>query len=174
MEKEAAEAARVAAEQAAEAARAAKDAENAAALTSAQKLYDAGQYDQALTALDSLLDTDPRNIDGWILHGRCMIKQKDDDHALEDFGRAVAIDPKRVDALQYRAFMFAQEQLYSDAIKDVDTILGMDASNGRAYKLRSDCDFQLGNMAKAREDAQKSCDLGYDDGCVAVKRLRSE
>lgn len=149
-----------------------KQAENGEQLEKARALYEEGKTEEALKILDELVLSDAKNVDVWILHGRCLSKLRDNSRALQDFGRAVMLDEKRVDALNYRAFMFFQEQLYTDALKDTDAILLLEPNNGRAYKLRSDCDFQLGNLSQAKEDAQKSCDLGYEDGCVAAKRLK--
>lgn len=143
-------------------------------LVQARSAYDEGRYDQAMTLLDELVTQDPNHVEGWILHGRTLIKLKDPEGAMKDFSRAIGIDEKRTDALDYRAFLYIQRQMYDDAIADLEKILTLDPNNGRAYKLRSDCRFQQGDMKKAREDAVKSCELGYEDGCIAQRRLHAD
>lgn len=148
-------------------------AAHAAAVEQARAQYDAGAHEEALTTLDKLLLEDPENVEGWVLHGRALVKMKDRDRAMQDFTRALTIDEKRQDAYDYRAFLYYQAEMYPEAMGDIARLLTLDPNNGRAYKLRSDCNFQMGNIEKAKEDAKKSCDLGYEEGCTATKRLKA-
>lgn len=155
---------------------AAKDqlmAVHAAALDQARAEYEAGNYENTLTMLDKLLLEDPKYVDAWVLHGRALAKLKDRSRAIQDFTRALTLDENRQDAYDYRAFLYFQEEMYADAMEDIAHLLALDPNNGRAYKLRSDCYFQTGEMEKARNDAKKSCELGYEEGCTAAKRLKA-
>lgn len=142
------------------------------ALFQGKELYAAGRYEDAATALDRAIELAPENAEAALLRGRCFVKLKDYSNALEDFTRAVTADPKNKEALDYRAFIYIQEQMYQEAMGDAEALIALDPANGRAYKLRSDCHFYLSNLDKAKEDAKRSCELGYPDGCEAARRLK--
>jgi tetratricopeptide (TPR) repeat protein len=143
-------------------------------LTQAQTLYDAGSYEEALSLLDVALEKHPNSLEGWLLHGRTQLKLKDNLQAIKDFSKAIGIDEKSTDALHFRAFAYVQEHMYDEAIADLDKLLSLDPANAKAWKLHGDCRYAQGKLQDAIADAQKSCELGYQDGCIALQRFKGQ
>lgn len=142
------------------------------ALFQGKELFRAGRWQDAINALDRAVILIPNNADAAMLRGRCFVKLKDNALALQDFSRAIAADEKNVEALDYRAFIYLQEEMYPEALGDADLLIALAPRNGRAYKLRSDAKYNLADMEGAIADAKKSCELGYADGCEAARRLK--
>jgi tetratricopeptide (TPR) repeat protein len=154
----------------------AQEAENKKSVEEAffqgKELFQAGRYQDAINALDRAVILNPNNAEAALLRGRCFVKLKDNILALQDFTRAITADEKNVEALDYRTFIYLQEEMYPEAAADADRLIVLAPKNGRAYKLRSDARYNLGDMEGASEDAKQSCTLGYADGCEAARRLK--
>lgn len=68
-------------------------------LAAASHFLEAGQYKQALAALESVVSSDPDAADAWTALGRVFSAMEEDDRAAIAFAHALRADPYHLDAL---------------------------------------------------------------------------
>lgn len=68
-------------------------------LASASQFVEAGQYKQALAALESAVSSEPDAADAWTALGRVFAAMEEDDRAAIAFAHALRADPYHLDAL---------------------------------------------------------------------------
>ena len=83
----------------------------------------------------------------------------EDDKAIADFGRAIAIDPNNADVYHNRGFTYSVLGEYAKAIADYDRAIAIDPNDADVYNSRASAHEALGNTSQAQADMQKFRDL---------------
>jgi len=92
---------------------------------------------------------------------------KDYDHALEDFGRAIKIDPAIAYPYINRAEVHRLKGDYDQVIADATQAIGLDPALNAAWTIRGLAYKEIGALAKAREDFNHALSIpvkGNDGG----------
>ncbi len=91
--------------------------------------------------------------------------------AIRDFTRVVGISPKVYQAWYSRGYAYYSEQKLELAIHDFDRALELSPDYAQGYFMRALAYRQMKQQASALADFRKSCDLGFQRGCVKWKEM---
>ncbi|MEE4261522.1 MAG: tetratricopeptide repeat protein [Desulfobacteraceae bacterium] len=110
-----------------------------------------------------------------VLDGISHLNTGKPDRALEDFNRAIKIDPQRADGYLGRANTLNTMGRYEDALKDYERVLEIDSKLANAYINRGSAYSHLGEYEKAIADYEKGLELDpkIDNKPSFFKRLFS-
>ena len=89
--------------------------------------------------------------------------------AIEDYTRAIALDPEHFKSYRKRAVAHMYLGDYPKAIADHNQALARNPANGRVYYDRGISFYFLENTEAACHDMQRACNLGFQNGCVQVR-----
>src|SRR3989338_3217676 len=156
--------------------------------TKAKVLY-YKEYDDAIEAYTSAIALDPNyaaayNNRGAVYAKNSLIKalldknknpriadvyknnaDEDYDRAIEDYNKAIALDPNYALAYARRGSAYDNKGQYDRAIEDYNKAIALDPNYAAAYNNRGLAYYKKGNMGRAISDFQKTCDMGDVLGC---------
>jgi len=156
--------------------------------TKAKVLY-YKEYDDAIEAYTSAIALDPNyaaayNNRGAVYAKNSLIKalldknknpriadvyknnaDEDYDRAIEDYNKAIALDPNYALAYARRGSAYDNKGQYDRAIEDYNKAIALDPNYAAAYNNRGLAYYKKGNMGRAISDFQKACDMGDVLGC---------
>lgn len=92
-----------------------------------------------------------------------LFDMHDPDRAIDEFSRALAIDPACLVAFVYRNFAFAELKQFPKALADLNQALRLCPDDPRLYNYRADVRIELHDFAGAYDDL---CDAMQLDGDV--------
>ena len=99
-------------------------------------------------------------------------KKGQHDRAIEDYNKAIAIDPNYAHAYYNRGTVYGRDKVqYDRAIEDFNKAIQLDPNFAQAYYNRGFAYFLSGNRGRAISDLQKACDLGDDVGCEYLQKF---
>jgi hypothetical protein len=93
--------------------------------------------------------------------------------AIEDFNKAIALDPSDYRAYNNLGVMYGQLGQFDRAIECFSMTLYLNQNYDAAYVSRGRFYDKTGNRERAVADYQKACDLGNTNGCRALQRALS-
>jgi uncharacterized membrane protein YjgN (DUF898 family)/tetratricopeptide (TPR) repeat protein len=96
-------------------------------------------------------------------HGVALQEQGDDQGAIADFTKALALNPKNADAYYWRGRAKAYLGDYQGALEDLRRAVGLDSNNARSYQLRGWIRWNLGEYEGAVADATQALTLDPRD-----------
>lgn len=97
------------------------------AYSTAKKLVDAKQYNEAIPVLVKLVEAEPRNANEWNLLAFANRKLNHLDHAARYYERALKINPRHLGALEYQGELFlaiGQPDLAKANLQKLKTLCG--------------------------------------------------
>lgn len=94
--------------------------------------------------------------------------------SLEDFERALRVDPKYGDAYQNRAWVYAKLGDYQAALRDADTLIRIYPERLKAYALRGRIYREMGDYDRAIADYTYACDRKWMGACLALAVTRQQ
>ena len=97
--------------------------------------------------------------DDAVLDGVSNLNTGKPEKALEDFNRAIKIDPQLAGGYLGRANTFNLMGRYEKSIEDYDTVLEIDPTLANAYVNRASAYSHLGEYEKAIADYEKGLEL---------------
>ncbi len=114
--------------------------------------------------------------DHAVLDGVSNLNLNKPEKALEDFSRAIAIDPSRADGYVGRANTLSTLGRYGESLGDYDRAIEIDPKLANAYANRGSAHSQLGQYQKAIADYEKALELDpkIDDPPGFIDRLFSD
>ena len=114
--------------------------------------------------------------DDAVLDGVSNLNTGKPEKALEDFNRAIKIDPQLAGGYLGRANTFNLMGRYEKSIEDYDTVLEIDPTLANAYVNRASAYSHLGEYEKAIADYEKGLGLDpkIDNKPGIFKRLFSD
>jgi tetratricopeptide (TPR) repeat protein len=84
------------------------------------------------------------------------------DAGIADFDRTLALDPKAVVALIYRAFLEEKRGLSAKALADLDAALALDKDNGLAHFFKARIHLEAHEYEKALPELEAALEKGFD------------
>lgn len=119
---------------------------------------DLGNYQAALRDLERALKAEESS---WAYLYRGLIQERlgEPKRALENYSRAIRLDPQFVEAYYLRGLLFAKTEEYDKAFQDQSRVLEFDTENARAYTARGVVRAALGENEWALKDLDKGCTL---------------
>ena len=106
------------------------------------------------------MDKKPK-LNSWEYFFRANRKYNDGDFsgAIDDYGKAIELDPNYVGAYNNRGNSYANLKQYERAIDDYDKAIELDPNNAHAYNNRSNYYLSKHELEKALEDCNKALQL---------------
>ncbi len=95
-----------------------------------------GQWDDAITLCNRLIDQQPNNADAWLLRGRCYLGKELPERAIQDYSEAIRLRPDDPEALYHRAIAYQQLGNGELATADHDRARELDVEAKKASALR--------------------------------------
>lgn len=101
--------------------------------------------------------------------GRAKHKSGDYKGAIEDYTKAIELDPKNLDA--YAARGYARRMLgdYPESLQDYEKVIEMDPKNANAYAGRGLTKIKSGDKENGCKDLTTAKDMGYPRGADLIK-----
>jgi tetratricopeptide (TPR) repeat protein len=93
------------------------------------------------------------------------------DQAIDNYSKAIKIDPKFAKAYNNRGIAYSWKKQYDLAIADFSKAIELDPKNGKAYNNRAIVYSYQGATDKARQDLHKAQSLGIAVNPDFVKRI---
>jgi len=93
------------------------------------------------------------------------------DKAAADFTHTTALNPNHVEAHNWLGWLSEQEKRYDECVVHLTRAVTLKADNAWGYYHRGRCYYQQGKKNESRQDAERSCRLGYDQACKTLKQL---
>ncbi len=133
--------------------------------------YKAGKYDEAVSALDKSIELDPCN--AWAFYERAHAKDEMSDliGALEDFTKALELEPKD----PWLAAYYSRGNVKYDlgdkegALDDFTRAIEIDSERETAWLNLGKVKHELGDTQSACEDWKKAAELGDEEAAQLLK-----
>lgn len=93
--------------------------------------------------------------------------------AIEDYTRAIEINPNLSALYLNRAYAFWQNHNFSRAEQDADAAIRLDTASAQAYYLRGLINQKGGNLEVAIRDFEKACRFAFHAACYAKSSLET-
>ena len=125
----------------------------------AKALYDQGQYDLAISTLNSAIQSDPGYVDAYYYRGQAQRKKSNLDQAIADYSKAIELNPKHFNAYLMRGWTQTTKKDYNSAIADFGKAIELDPKNYDAYDFRGYAYYLNRNLDQAIADYDKAIGL---------------
>ena len=102
---------------------------------------------------------DPFKYNEVINHGTHYLNLKEYQQALENYDRAIQLNPNEAVAYIFRGVAYYELGNYQQAIKDYDRAIQLDPNRARAYHYRGSAFSSLGNYQQAIKDYDRAIEL---------------
>ncbi|MDD3552941.1 MAG: tetratricopeptide repeat protein [Deltaproteobacteria bacterium] len=93
------------------------------------------------------------------------------DRTIEDCSKAIQLNPNDADAYNNRGDAYAHKGQYDRTIKDCDKAIQLNPNLAAAYYNRGLAYKHKGQYDKAISDFQTACDMGFEEGCMALQMI---
>jgi len=115
-----------------------------------------------------------KNVDELLKSGDKKLTARKYKEALEDFNKAVELDPYSADIYNYRGMTKYFLEDYQGALADFNKTIELQPDYAEAYNLRGVVKGELNDNKGACEDWEKSFELGFKNAFVLLKKFCQE
>ena len=139
------------------------------------KLLASEDYAEAVQRYDQLIN--PSNPDALAVFRRAVALDSvgQTDRALEEYGKAIKLDPMASLAFLRRGVLLAaRKRAYDRAIEDFDKVLLLEPDNVDALVSRGDAFSQLGDIGRAMADLNRAVELAPRNATALMARGQAE
>ena len=120
----------------------------------AEAFAKAGKFDEALEAVNKIVEANPKVPIGYLLRARMQVMAGNVNSAINDLDEVLVLQPKSVAALMMRATLYVELGDLKEALNDIERILTIDTSNGQALLMRASINAQAGKFPEAIRDLE--------------------
>jgi tetratricopeptide (TPR) repeat protein len=143
------------------------------ALDDAIKAFREGDYAKALDLLDQVLFVEPKSAQAHYLKGECYRMQWKMKEALDEYERAIALDPNYAPAYFGRAMRNKQINPDNDYDKDLTRAIERDPNYIDAYIERAEFYGRRGKWEDALTDLQRAIQIAPANAFVMIRLGRA-
>ncbi len=126
-------------------------------------------WQDGLTIWKDVVRKSPQKARGYYNVGIYYRRQNHFVEAIENYSKAMALDPKHTKARVNRGNLYDEQGEPFKAIIDYNTAIGINPEDGSAYYNRAVTYKKMGQYEDAIADYQRSCELGYETACDALR-----
>lgn len=137
------------------------------------RLHRQKNYNEALAELNKAIQMDPRNAEAFYWRGRTLVSLGRLEQGVEDFKRAVQFKPDYAEAYDHLGWLASRRGDVDEGIAYLTKSIESKPENAWALYHRSRLLQSKGDLAGAMRDAEKACNLGYQDGCKAYETYKN-
>jgi len=140
------------------------------------KAAEGGEHDKAIRLFTKAIESgelSPKDLGiAYNYRGIAWLHKADNDKAIADFTKAIALDPKDADAYKYRGLSW---QYIDDdkAIADYTKAIALNPKDAWAYKNRASAWYNKGDNDKAIADYTKAIEIDPQDDTAWYNRART-
>jgi tetratricopeptide (TPR) repeat protein len=116
-------------------------------------------FGKSIELVGEMLQKHPDHKLGWVTRGTAHLKMNHPEQAIEDFNRALALDPGYMRALHLRALAREANGDAEGAVEDLDQAIEARPEYGAAYHSRAALYAKLGREDHAVDDFQMAAHL---------------
>lgn len=120
--------------------------------------YQLESYSEAILYFTLSIEND-KNYDAFYYRGMAKSKLKDFEGALDDYSKAVELNPNTENNIVSRAKANYKLKLYKNAIEDYSRVIELNPNNSYYYRLRAESKLNLKQYSYALEDFNKAIQL---------------
>jgi tetratricopeptide (TPR) repeat protein len=128
-----------------------------------------GLTQRALEDYDRAIDLNPSYYLAYNNKGTLYGKAGSYGEAIAFINKAIAINPGFSDAYFNRGVTLVFMGQYADALQDFNRAIVLNPNDATFYAERGNLYKKTGNNKLAVADFRKACDLGYENGCAALR-----
>ena len=121
-------------------------------LESAEKLYNAQEYKEAVKNLKKVTKEDPSNTRAWVLMGDCYRRWGKDKQAINAYEEAIRLDASQKEALMGMGMSYGNMNKHGQAIVPLKQLVEIDPSNALGHFYLGVSHEALRNMSLAWEE----------------------
>lgn len=136
-----------------------------------------GDYSQAISECNLAIALNPKYADAYYLRGLIRYREGDRDSAIEDYERAITVDPDHTDALDScagalttRAGDLHLKGDHNRAITDCNRVIGLKPNDAYAYLVRAWAKESTGDCDGAIDDYDVAAVLDPGDASIFFHR----
>ena len=115
---------------------------------------DQGKTEEARSALDRLLSSNPNHPGVNYLQGRMLVEAGDNEEALIALGRVLSVDPGHIGSLYLAAAANMSQGNFATAESQLDRLLGTQRDHVPAHLMLANLQLRMGNPAEAEQAAR--------------------
>ncbi len=142
-----------------------------AAISAGKQAIESGRPDEALELFSHLIASDPQAV-LYYYRGLAYSAKNQDNLAVQDFTRAVSLQPLQASYYQQRGVSLLKTGQYQRAIDDFTKVMELEPENPYARGGRARGLFYLGQSEKALDDLVQA--IRRNPNSAALYRLRSD
>ena len=131
-------------------------------------------YEGAIEIYNRLLEHELRPVVESVIYahrGMAFFGQRRHDHAIEDFSRALRLNPDNAKALYYRGVVYRVTGRSNEALRDLDECLRRDPYHFDGAFARAQLYYELGDYARALRDCDRALEIMPESG--EARKFRS-
>ncbi len=118
-----------------------------------------------------VIEKEPERVpDAYNNRGSAFYKKGLSDKAIEDFDKAIALDPSYYEAYNNRGTVFLKLGLIDKAIADYDKTISINPGHAAPYVNRGKAYFLMGRYVKSEDDFNKAISLNQDYAVAYLNR----
>ncbi len=134
-------------------------------LASGIKHFQQNRMPEAMGEFGRAIQEKPGDAAAYYWRGRSFARLKQYDKSGEDLRKSVSLDPKSVNAFNWLGWVETERRQWREALAAFTKSLEIKPGQGWTHYQRGRCHDKLGERAKALEEADAACRLGYKEGC---------
>ncbi|MGE0079071.1 MAG: tetratricopeptide repeat protein [Bacteroidales bacterium] len=130
-----------------------------------------GLHDKAIEEFTKALELNPSSklyLQILLNKASAEIRLEDYTSALNDYNKALELDPRNVNIYSYRALVYFKLTNYTDAINDYNNALDLEPESSLTYYNRGMTYLRLSDKQKACTDFHKACKMGNMTACKMI------
>lgn len=133
--------------------------------------YEAGRYEEALSAFDDAVRANPQDPIPMSWRGRTYARLERLDRAETDLDDASKRLPNDLETWRSLGWVRDRKGDDQEALLAWDHAIGLAPADAKLKLSRANTNFKLGKRLAAVDDATAACDLGLEEGCTLRARL---
>jgi len=134
-------------------------------------LFEKGRFKKAEQAYQQVLDLYPAFHEAHFELAKTQLKQKKYYSSLLNIDHYLELFPTDISAMIIKSEVLLNMGNFEDVIKITGKVLELDNYNGKAYLIKGEAEFELGNDDEARTNWQRAYDLGEIESGLHLRYL---
>lgn len=132
--------------------------------TNSKKLFESGEYDEAIAAYTDHLKNNPEDINAIYNRGRAYQEVNEPEKAIQDFNKVISIDKEHIEAHLSLAAILYEKGDYNKSLIHSSNAIKINDGSGQAYFLKGRSEHHLGYSKEALESYSKAIEIDKEFG----------
>jgi len=134
-------------------------------LASGIRYFQQNRMAEAVAEFGRAVEENPKDALAYYWRGRSFARLKQYEKSGEDLRKSVSLDPRSAVAFNWLGWVESERRQWGAALDAFSKSLELKPGQGWTHYQRGRCYERAGNKAKAMEEADAACRLGYREAC---------